>query len=89
MNDPADQKISNLQSRRYNELNMSVSTLNEQINELVASTEGIEADIEVWERSIKNAKKLMARNEKMAEKLRAKRQIVAEAAFKAAAIDQP
>jgi chromosome segregation ATPase len=81
--------MTNLQSRRYNELNMSVSTLNEQINELVASTEGIEADIEVWERSIKNAKKLMARNEKMAEKLRAKRQIVAEAAFKAAAIDQP
>lgn len=89
MTEPTDQKISNLQSRRYNELTVSVSTLNEQINELVASNEGIEADIEVWEASIKNARKIMAKNDKTAEKLRAKRQIVAEAAFKAAAIDQP
>lgn len=86
---PTEQKVTNIQSRRYNELNMSVTSLNEQINELVAANDGIEGDIEVWEQSIKNARKMHAKNEKMADKLRQKRQIVAEAAFKAHAIDQP
>jgi peptidoglycan hydrolase CwlO-like protein len=91
MTDPAstDQKVTNLQSRRYNSVNMDVASLNDQINEIVANTEELEADIEVAEQRIRNAKKQIAKNEKDANKLRLKRQIVAKAAFDIASQDQP
>ncbi len=88
MNDTAP-KVANLQTRRYNQVDMSVSTLNQQITELVADNEALEGTIEVAEQTIRNARKQMARNERAAEKLRAKRGIVAKAAFDAAALDAP
>ena len=76
-------------SRRYDSLSFSVSSLNEQIEELNHANERLEDNIEVWEAEIRRAQKQVIKNTKQSEKLRAKRQIVAEAAFKAAAIDQP
>lgn len=82
-------KVANLQTRRYNSLSYDVATLNDQINELVSNSEALEGDIEVWEKSIRDARKQIARNDRQADKLRQKRGIVAKAAFDAAAIDQP
>lgn len=82
--------------RRYDSLNFSVSTLNEQIAELVKDNETLDDGIEAWEQqiaearaNIRKARRKKDANEAQAAKLRAKRQIVSEAAFKAAAIDQP
>ena len=73
-----------------------VKEVNEQITELVRDNETLDAGIDAWESElhritgeIRKAKRQKAKNEGQAEKLRAKRQIVAEAAFRAAAIDQP
>ncbi len=85
----ADKAPVNLASRRYNRVDFDVASLNDQIKELVNASEGLESDIEVWEQSIRNARKQIAKNAKMADKLRAKRQIVAKAAFDVAAEDQP
>lgn len=81
---------------RYNSLSFDVVSLNEQITELVRDNETLDAGIDAWESEIhritgeiRKAKRQKAKNEGQAEKLRAKRQIVAEAAFKASALDQP
>lgn len=74
---------------KYTKLTYDVLTINEQIHELVSNNEGIEGDIDVWEAAIKQAKRTIAKNEKMLDKLRQKRDIVAEAAFKASRLDQP
>ncbi len=82
--------------RKYDSLTYSVSTLNEQIAELVKDNQTLEDGIEAWETEIarmrgeiRRAKRQRERNEAEANKLRAKRQIVSEAAYKAAVIDQP
>lgn len=82
--------------KRYDSLSFSVSDLNQQIAELVAQNETLDDGIEAWEQQIaharseiRKAKRQKERNEAQAAKLRAKRQIVSEAAFKAAAVDQP
>ena len=82
-------KVANLQTRRYNSLSYDVATLNDQINELVSNSEALENEIEVYEKRIREARKMIARNDRNADKLRQKRGIVAKAAFDAAAIDQP
>ncbi len=81
---------------RYNSLSFDVTTLNEQITELLHDNETLDAGIDAWEdqiakaqREIKLAQRQRVKNDREAEKLRAKRQIVAEAAFRASAIDQP
>ena len=81
---------------RYNSLSFDVVTLNEQITELVRDNETLDAGISAWEdqiakaqREIKLAQRQQAKNDREANKLRSKRQIVAEAAFRASAIDQP
>lgn len=82
--------------KRYDSLSFSVTSLNEQITEINQQNETLDEGIEAWEAEIhrlqgeiRTAKRQKAKNERDAEKLRAKRQIVAEAAFRAAAIDQP
>ncbi len=82
--------------RRYDSLTYSVSTLNEQITELAHNNQILDDGIDAWEgqiaearNNIRKAKRQKAKNDEAAAKLRAKRSIVAEAAFKAAALDQP
>lgn len=74
---------------RYNNVGYDVATLNDQIRELVASNEEIEQENEVLQQRLRNNKRIMRRNERNADKLRAKRQAVAEAAYRIAQIDQP
>lgn len=83
-------------ARRYDNVGYSVSTLNDQITELVVENATLEAGCDAWEQQIidarnhiRRSRRKMAVNDRAADKLRAKRQIVAEAAFRTAAIDQP
>ncbi len=74
---------------KYNKLNYDVASINEQIHELLAAHDANEGDIDVWESQIKSAMRANAKIDKQLERLRQKRDIVAEAAFKAARLDQP
>lgn len=76
-------------SKRYDSVSYNVSSLNDQITELVAANEGLEGDIEVLEAQIRAAKKQITRNAKEADKLRRKRDAVSFAAYQASLADQP
>lgn len=74
---------------RYDGLNLQVSTLNQQIEELVAHNEQLEGDIEVFEKQIRETRRMIARNDKAADKLRRKRDVVSRSAYEVFTIDQP
>ena len=89
MNDVAESEPVKTPKTRYDSVPLQVSTLNDQIVELQATNEAIESDIDTWEHSIKNARRIIAKNERQMEKLRAKRYAVQDAAFRVSKRDQP
>lgn len=74
---------------RYNKVTGDVTTLNEQINELLGDNESMEGDIETLETRIRHLRKAVAQNVKRIEKMRAKRLVIAQAAFQTSILDQP
>lgn len=92
----ATRQDNNPPSKRYDNVPYTVTTLNEQITELVRENETLDSGIETWEENIhhlraeiRKAKRQKAKNVAEADKLRAKRHAVTEAAYRIAAIDQP
>ena len=89
MNDVAEAEPVKTPKTRYDSLTLQVSTLNDQIVELQSTNDAIESDIDTWEQGIKNARRIIAKNERQMEKLRAKRDAVQDAAFRVSKLDQP